>query len=141
MKNRVFFDSNVYIAGFASEAGASNQIIRLAYTDTFDLLICRLIVEESVRNFKKKLPRSLEDFILGLDELKPTFIKQADKINRELEKHFPKRSDQIIFETARRAKVDYFVSLNRKHFHTPKVKSIAKFKILSPSEFLKLIKQ
>ena len=139
MNNKVFFDSNVYIAGFASETGASRAIIKLAGKRHFDLLICRLVVEESIRNFKKKLPRSLDDFILALNELKPSFVEQPIKLNRKLLKLFPKSTDQIIFETAQKAKIRYFISLNRKHFHAPKVKSLAKFEILTPAEFLKQI--
>ena len=134
--NKVFLDSNVYIAGFASETGASNAIIKLASKKHFELHICRLVVEESIRNFKNKLPRSLPDFTLALNELKLLFIEQPTKLNRKLTKFFPKETDQIIFETAQEAKVDYFVSLNRKHFHGATIKSIASFKILTPAEFL-----
>ena len=140
MKSRVFFDSNVYIAGFASGTGASIEIIKLAGRKKFELLICQLVVEESVRNFKKKLPHALSDFEIGLRVLKPALVEQPAKLNLGLMKLFPKKSDQIIFETVKSAKVDHLITLNRKHFHNKKIKDLADFKISTPAEFLKILR-
>jgi putative PIN family toxin of toxin-antitoxin system len=133
---RVFLDSNIYIAGLVSATGASAEILRLAEADVFQIITSKLIFEEVERNFKKKLPEFLPFWYYAIDCLKIHIFKDISQTKPEFTKFFPKSTDQIIFETALKLCPDYFVSLNRKHFHQSKIIAIANFPILTPANFL-----
>ena len=141
MKNSVFLDSNVYIAGLGSQTGASAEILTLGEKKIFNLIICPLVIEEIERNVKRKLSHALPYLSLALEKLNLKVVKQPARQDRKLSGLFPKHTDRIIFETCQKVLPDYFVSLNRKHFHTNKVKSLAKFKVLTPAEFLAVLRK
>jgi hypothetical protein len=48
--------------------------------------------------------------------------------------------DALILAAARKAEVDHFVTLDRKHFKQPKVQDTVPFPILLPGEFAPLIR-
>ncbi|KKQ18885.1 MAG: hypothetical protein US31_C0001G0072 [Berkelbacteria bacterium GW2011_GWA1_36_9] len=135
-KIKVFLDSNVFIAGVASTTGASAVVLRLTKTRVVDSYISQQILDESERNLKKKLPKFLPYFYYALKHLPFTIVKDSINIDKKLSKHFPKRSDQQIFETVQKLKPDYFLTLNRKHFHQDAIQKIANFKIKIPAQFL-----
>lgn len=135
-KTKIFIDSNVLITGMASDIGASFKILKLIELRIFDAYVCQLVLYESEKNIKKKLPESLPYFYYALKHLPFTIIKDSRKIDKKLTKNFPKKSDQIIFQTVQKFKPDYFLTLNRKHFHQKSIKKIASFKILTPAQFL-----
>jgi predicted nucleic acid-binding protein len=138
MKNlRIFLDSNILLAGLASTKGGSAEILRLAEAKAFQIVISNLVVKEAERNFKKKLPEFLPLFYFVLKHLNLEIYQDIRKIDKKLAKFFVKESDQIIFETASYLQPDYFITLNRKHFHQSKIKQMARFKIMIPAEFLK----
>src|SRR3990170_5530469 len=96
-KTRIFIDSNVLIAGLASDQGASFRLLKLIEQRIFDAYVCQLVLYESEKNIKKKLPESLPYFYYALKNLSFTVIKDLEKIDKKLTKKFPKKSDQIIF--------------------------------------------
>lgn len=135
-KAKVFLDSNVLIAGLASTRGASATVLRLIESKVVEAYISNQIVMESERNIKKKLPEFLPFFYYTLSYLPLTVLLDSKNINKRLSKHFPKESDQLIFETVQKLKSEYFLTLNRKHFHQDMIKKIANFKIKTPAQFL-----
>jgi putative PIN family toxin of toxin-antitoxin system len=139
MSSRVFVDTNVLIAGLLSETGASAELLEMALNRKLNMVLSGLVIEEATRNIKKKAPEFLGDFYLFLKSCPLGIVQSKIKLKRN-SRIFPKESDQIIFETAQMSKIDFFASLNRKHFHSPEIKKVAKFKILEPSELLKLLK-
>lgn len=135
-KTKIFIDSNVVIAGLASDQGASFKLLKLTEQRIFDAYICQLVLFESEKNIKQKLPESLPYFYYALKHLPLTILLDSKNIDKKLSKYFPKESDQLIFETVQKLKPEYFLTLNRKHFHQSAIKKIADFKIKTPAQFL-----
>lgn len=135
-KTKIFIDSNVLIAGLASDQGASFRLLKLIEQRIFDAYVCQLVLYESEKNIKKKLPESLPYFYYAFKNLPLAIVKDSKKFDRKLAKLFSKKSDQIIFQTVQQLKPDYFLTLNRKHFHQKQVRKIAYFKIRTPAQFL-----
>jgi len=129
-------DSNVLIAGLASNKGASALVLKLIEAQAVKAQISKQIVKETERNIKKKLPEFLSYFYYALNYLPLTISTDSKNIDKRLSKYFPKKSDQMIFETVQKLKPDYFLTLNRKHFHQTAFKKIAHFKIRTPAQFL-----
>lgn len=136
MKKKIFLDSNIFLAGLASTTGASAEILRLAEAKVFKIYASSLVIKESDRNFRKKLPAFLPFFYSAINYLPLEISHDAKDKNKKLS-FLPKESDQIIFATAQSLKIDYFLTLNRKHFHQTKVRKMANFQILTPGQFLK----
>ena len=135
-KIKIFLDCNVLIAGLASTKGASAVILRLIEADVFEIYISQQVLEEAERNLKKKLPEFLSYYFYVIKYLPITIIQDFKKKNVKLTKLFPKRSDQTIFQTAQKLQPDYFLTLNRRHFHQIPIRKIASFKIRTPAQFL-----
>lgn len=138
LKLKVFLDSNIFLAGLASSKGASAEILRLAEVKAYNILTSKLVLKESERNFKKKLAEFLSLFYFALKHLEVKIFQDSRlRIqDKKLVSLLSKESDRIIFRTAGSLKPDYFVTLNRKHFHQAKIKQIAQFKIVTPAQFL-----
>ena len=135
-KAKIFIDGNVIIAGLASDQGASFRLLKLIEFRIFEAYVCQLVLKESEKNIKKKLPESLPYFYYALKKLPLTIVRDIKKFDKKLSKLFSKKSDQVIFQTVRKLKPDYFLTLNRKHFYQAKIKKIANFNIHTPAQFL-----
>lgn len=135
-KNKIFIDSNVFIAGIVSSKGASGNLLRLISESVFNAYICKLVIWESERNIQKKLPKFLPYFYYAIGKLPLVVLKDSANLDKKIARNFPKKSDQIIFETANKLQLDYFLTLNRKHFHQKAIRKIAHFKIRTPAQFL-----
>ena len=66
---RVFLDSSVLIFACYSSTGASREIIRQAIRGTLQVVVSKLIVEETERNLTSKAPEALPAFQQFLDAL------------------------------------------------------------------------
>lgn len=135
-KNKIFLDSNVLIAGLVSSVGASGAVLGLIKENILEINISRLVLEESERNLRKKLPRFLSYYFYAIKNFPFVIIEDSKRFDNKIEKLFPKESDLIIFQTVQKLKPDYFLTLNRKHFHQESIKKIANFKICTPAQFL-----
>lgn len=135
-KIKIFIDSNVLIAGLASDQGASSKLLKLIEEKKVDAYLNRIVFAETEKNIKKKLPESLSYFYAAIKILPLKNLLTPKNLDKRLNRFFFKRADQVIFETANRLKPDFFITLNRKHFHTRKIRKIAHFKIRTPAQFL-----
>ena len=135
-KIKIFLDSNVLIAGLVSSVGASGAVLELIKENILKINISRLVLEESERNLRKKLPRFLPYYFYAIENFPFVIIEDSKGLDNKIAKLFPKKSDQVIFQTVQQLKPDHFLTLNRKHFHQAKIKKIATFKIRTPAQFL-----
>lgn len=53
---KAFLDASVIIAGINSSTGASNFILKLSKDSKIKSFVSEIIIQEVVRNLKKKLP-------------------------------------------------------------------------------------
>jgi len=139
-KYKVFLDAGIYIAGAGSALGGSRQILDWCAQRLLQPLTSRQILIEARRNVAKKLPRAvaaLEQIIQVVDAdlaSEPTVEEIGNATQVVPEKDAP------ILAAARKAEVDYLVTLDRKHFKQPKVQETVPFPILLPEEFAPLIR-
>lgn len=136
---RVFLDANVYFAGFLSPKGASALVLELARRGKLAVVASRLVLREADRNLRRKTdPKTLKAFHRFLKGTKidvPPFV--TAQILERYEAHIHPK-DAPILAAAMEAEVDYLMTLDRKHFLTPKALSSSKrVKILTPGDFLR----
>ncbi|TSC92776.1 MAG: PilT protein domain-containing protein [Candidatus Berkelbacteria bacterium Licking1014_7] len=141
MKLKIFLDSNIFIAGLGSKIGASAEVLKLIQSVHIETCTSKLVVEEVKRNLTRKLPQYLPIYFQVLSKTGINIYSNARITNNRISKTIPKHSDVIIFNTAQKLHIDYFITLNRKHFHQKEVKKIANFKIITPAEFLAIFRK
>ena len=135
---RVFLDANVYFAGFFSKQGASAVMLELARRKKIELLATQLVLKEADRNLRKKASSEvLTDFRRFLNGTKIQIsLPPTEEMRARCESliHF---KDIPILATALEAKVDFLITLDRKHFLTESVLTHSgKTKILTPADFI-----
>jgi len=135
---RVFLDANVYFSGFFSQRGASALLLELVQKKKIKIAASRLVLREADRNLRKKADAKIRKIFHQL--LNQTKIQIAPPPDEKvLENYYelihPK--DAPVLAAAAESKVDFLITLDRRHLLTPKVKSHIKHpKILTPGDFL-----
>ncbi len=132
----VFLDASVIIAGVYAETGASSLILKLSQEKKIKAYVTRLIVQEVIRNVKKKFPsdavgKSLS-MVAASNVIKISLAKETE-ITRL--KHITHEKDIHVLAGAYKAKVDYLITLDKKHLLSLKNKQFP-FLLVSPGEFL-----
>ena len=133
---RVFIDSSVLIAASYSPTGASREIIRQAIRGTISLVVSNLVLEETRRNLAIKAPETLPAFqqfldIVSFEIVRPTMrqVLQAAQ--------YTALKDAPIVAAAKRARVDYLISLDRRHLvGVPEIAQRSGLKIMLPQQLL-----
>lgn len=119
----VFIDSSVLFTAVNSPSGGSARLFSLK---GFKLITSKLVLAEVERNVRKKLHSyHLERFFLLVEKLdvvsqipSPKDITGAREIIVE--------KDAGILAEVKKARVDYLVTLDKKHFFTPQVEKFLK---------------
>jgi len=133
---RVFIDSSVLIAASYSPTGASHEIIRQAIRGIISLVVSKLVLEETRRNLAIKAPETLPAFqqfldIVSFEIVRPTMrqVLQAAQ--------YTALKDAPIVAAAKRARVDYLISLDRRHLvGVPEIAQRSGLKIMLPQQLL-----
>lgn len=136
---RVFLDANVYFAGSFSPTGASALILRLAKRRAFQLVASRLVLREAERNLRGKGTRkALREFRQVVQTASPRLVHTpSDRVLRYYESDIHPK-DVPVLAAAVEASVDYLVTLDRRHFLTPAVRTRAgRVRVMAPGDFLK----
>ena len=138
---RVFLDANVYFAGFFSGEGASFVVLELARRKKMQVVATKLVLREADRNLRKKAkPKILKKFRRFLQQTKIIVMPAlADVILRKYEP-FIHPKDVPVLAAAVESKVDYLITLDRRHFFDEKVrKCVGKTKVLTPGDFIRIV--
>jgi putative PIN family toxin of toxin-antitoxin system len=133
-KPRVVIDTNVFVSGL-NFAGKPGEILELFVKGDIEVFISPFILSEIERIFRERfewgegnihrvLNRIKRQTILVHPKNKVSVIKENDDDNR-------------ILECAIEGKAQYLISGDRKHLLP--LKEYQRIKILSPTEFLKLL--
>lgn len=135
---RVFLDANVYFSGFFSKKGASALILELARHKKLSITTSRLVLREADRNLRKKTTAKIvKGFHRFLKEVKIDVLPPIRGKLLERYEPFIHPKDVPVLAVAMESKVDYLITLDRKHFLNPKVSVCAgKMKILTPGDFI-----
>lgn len=133
---QVFIDSSVVISAVFSDKGGSFRLFSEAQNKRLILYISDFVMEEVFGVLRLKYPSKLSIFENLLSHTPFALVKEpSQRMIEEMTEFISDFSDVPILAGARKAKVDFLITLDKKHFLTKKVKENVKFKILTPREF------
>ena len=136
---RAFIDASVLFAASLSPTGASREIIRQAVRGKVTLVASKLVYEEAERNLADQAPEALPAFHQFLGTV-PFEMVRPSKRQVLQAAQYSALKDAPIVAAAKRAQVDYLVSLDRRHLvGVPEVAQRSGLKIVLPSELLEKI--
>ena len=133
---RIFLDSNVIISGIYSKAGPPGKILDLHTAGRIQIVVCKFVLEEVIRNIRVKRSKDIPALYAFLSNAPPTVAVDPGINEILLWAKYLSQEDAIILAAAIHARVD-FVITGDKHFHSAALKSQKlNFKILTPAEFV-----
>jgi predicted nucleic acid-binding protein len=136
-----FIDASVLYSAIHSPTGASREIIRQAIRGNVALVSSRYVLAETERNLANKAPELLRDFH-SLLELIPFEIVQPTKRQVQQAAQYTPLKDAPIVAAAKKARVDYLVSLDRRHLvGVPEVAQKSGLRIVLPNQLLEEVRR
>ena len=133
---RVFLDTSVLISGLASPTGGSAAIRDLGEAEELRIVLSRQVLVEADRVLLRKFPQLIERYRLFIKSLSPELADDPSPDSVRAAEAVIHPNDAPILAAAKQAKVDYLVTLNTKHFLTPRVQTFYAAPIVTPGEFL-----
>ncbi|HSM24258.1 MAG TPA: putative toxin-antitoxin system toxin component, PIN family [Anaerolineaceae bacterium] len=139
----LFFDSSALIAGIISDKGAARALLLLAEDQRIKISVSEQVIVEVERNIAKKIPKILN---LAREMIRESNVKiYKDPSKEEVKEHLDwinHEADVPILVSAVKAKVDFLVTLNTKHFlDDPDVTFRSGLRIGTPGEALTYVRQ
>jgi putative PIN family toxin of toxin-antitoxin system len=137
---RVFLDTSVLFSATLSSTGASREIIRLALENKLALVLSDYVLEELRQALARKAPASmpaLADFLgsLRFERVKPT------KTEVLAVAEYSELKDAPVVAAAAKAKVEYLVSLDKRHLvGQSAVAEASGLQIVLPGELLEILR-
>lgn len=136
----LFLDASVFIAAAGSKTGGSALILELCRHDKAKAKSSQLVLLEAERNIRAKMgPDALLRFYQEIASLNLELVKAP--IPHEIAAKEPviDRKDAHVLAAAEKGGVDFLLTLDRKHFMSPKVfQAGLPFRIMTPGAFLQL---
>lgn len=135
---KVFFNASVILSGLRSPAGGSGKLLRWVKQNKIQGLINETILDEVIRRSYKvkispiaanKATQSIFSKIFS-----PPTLKQIKFYSKSI----TDEDDAHVLASAKAAKCQYLVSLDKKHILSLKSKKFP-FKIVSPGEIIKTL--
>ena len=116
-KPRIFLDTSAIFAGIWSETGGGRMLLRLGEAGAIVLLTSLMAVEELEGAFRAKAPRALGTLALVFDRARVEVTGHpSGDLRTRADRLVDHPGDAQILASAWEADVDFFVSLDRKHF-------------------------
>jgi len=133
---RAFIDASVLFAASLSPTGASREIIRQSVRGQVTLVASKLVYEEVEKNLADKAPEALPAFRQFLDTVPFETVRPTKRQVLQAARYSAFK-DAPMVAAAKRARVDYLVSLDRRHLvGVREVAQRSGLRIVLPSEFL-----
>ena len=139
---KVFLDANILFAACATKReSASRVILKLVLTGSVTGVLSDYVVEEARRNLQVKAPDSFHLFPQLVDEdLYEIVNPDIDEVLEAAE--YTTMKDAPVVAAAKKAKVNYLVSLDRKHLvDAPEVARGSGLSIVLPGELLDKLRE
>ena len=140
---RAFLDSSVFFSACFSSRGASREILLEGLRGAVSLVVSDVVLEEVEENLSSA-PRALillDAFHYFLRTV-PLEIVQATEHEVSLAARYTELKDAPLVAAARRARVDFLVSLDRRHLiGMPDVASRSGLKIILPGALLEHLRR
>lgn len=137
-KNDIFFDSSALIAGIVSAQGAARALLLLAEDEKILISVSEQVIAEVERNIARKASKAVP-FARELLLRANIRILRDPQISEILEHQdwIIHPADVPILVVASRARVDFLVTLNTKHFiDDPEVSRRSGLRIGTPGDAL-----
>lgn len=138
MAIKAFLDANIYFAAARSPLGGSGFVLELAKKGKLEVFITREVLKEAERNLRLK--EDVRVLVRYYENLKFTKLKIITIDKGKAKKKFEKiinEKDALVLAGAGKSKVDYLVTLDRKHFFTNKMRlARLPFKIVTPGQLI-----
>ena len=122
----VFSDTNVLFSAFYGSPN-NERILQAHILDKIKLVISQKVLEELVRNVRRKEPHALNIVQKFLHNTPPRIIKNPSSISPGIKKLVHPK-DQTIFQAAVNARVKYFVTGNTKDYSVANLQKKYKYK-------------
>jgi predicted nucleic acid-binding protein len=116
-RNSLFLDSSALFAGIVSADGAARALLLLAETGRLRLLISEQVIAETERAIARKAPGALAEIRQAILRSRAGVLSDPDP--QDVAEHLNWMADPTdipILLAAMDARVDYLVTLNRRHF-------------------------
>jgi len=140
MTTRVFLDASVLFSAAYSRSGASREILRSALRREIIVVVSRQVVEEARRNLKRKAPTAAEALEQLMELLSPEIAADSSFSQLRAAASHINLKDAPVLAAALGAKVDYLLTLDRRHFiDDPKVARESGLSILTPDSLLAIL--
>jgi putative PIN family toxin of toxin-antitoxin system len=140
-KIKVFIDTSVLIAGVASLTGASAAVLDLCEAESIQMVISRQVLVEADRNFSAKLPGLVNEFRQFIRNLVPLMVEDPPAVAVERAAGLIDRKDAAILAAAIESKVEFLITLDKRHFLKQKVQRNIPIEICTPSDFLRIFER
>ena len=111
---RVFIDSSVFFSAACPSRGHARDLILMALGGETDLVLSRIVIEETRRNLLESAPESVPVMELVLQSVSHEIIRPSREQVITAAKYTALK-DAAIAAAAREAAVDLLVTLDRKH--------------------------
>jgi predicted nucleic acid-binding protein len=134
----LFLDSSALFTGIVSASGAARALLLLAETGHITITISEQVVTETERAIARKVPQALSDLRQAILASKAQIVHDPSPEDVQANLHLISHAADVpIILAVVQAKVDYLVTLNRKHFiDDPDVALQAGLRIGTPGDAL-----
>jgi predicted nucleic acid-binding protein len=139
----LFLDSSALIAGIVGAKGAARALLLLAESGHIAVTISEQVLTETERAIARKVPQALSDLRQAILASQARIVRDPSPENVTAHPNLISHPADIpIVLAAMQAKVDYLVTLNRKHFiDDPAVALQAGLRIGTPGDALNWVRE
>jgi predicted nucleic acid-binding protein len=136
---RIFIDASVWIAAAGSPSGASKLVWAVCMENQAHPVTSRVVLREVERNVRAKLgSEALLRFYQDLASLNLDLVEAPSAEEIAFQSKIIAAKDAHVIASALKSGVGMLLTLDRKHFFTPKVvEANLPFSIMTPGDFLR----
>ncbi|MCL4490021.1 MAG: PIN domain-containing protein [Chloroflexi bacterium] len=131
---RVFLDSSVLFSAAYSIHGHAHDLIMLGIREEITIVTSQMVFDETQRNLFESAPEKLTAFDLIIANVHFEFVRPLKRDVLAATKHVALK-DAPIVAAARKAKVEFLVTLDKKHLlNRPDLARYVRAAIVTPKE-------
>ncbi len=113
----IFLDTSALFSGIWSATGGARMLLKLGEAQAINLFVSSQVLTEIERVLRRKLPQNLRTLALLLDRSRISLLSAASEdqitVCHAIVNYLP---DAVVLAAAWTANIDYFVTLDSKHF-------------------------
>ena len=115
--SKIFLDTSALFAGIWSAKGGARMLLKLGEARALELHVSSQVLTEIDVVLRRKAPEKLKNvaLILQLSQIHISPAGTAKQVN-QCEQFIDYAPDAIVLASALQANIDYFVTLDKKHF-------------------------